>query len=159
MEKIEITAKITKYKPEELDKATAQRIEQAKAIALKAYSPYSNFNVGAIVKLANGEIIAANNQENSAYPSGLCAERVAVFYANANFPEIAIESITIIGISAGKQTENPIAPCGACRQVLLESEERQNTEIKIILAGVKSTYIIDNVKSLLPLYFDKSCLC
>ena len=106
----------------------------------------------------NGEFIEGNNQENAAYPSGLCAERVALFYANSLHPDIAVKSIAVAVFTKGKYIENPIPPCGSCRQVLLESEKRFNQPIKLILTGEKSIQIIKEVKDLLPLSFDQKML-
>ncbi len=119
-----------------------------------AYAPYSNFKVGAAVKLSNGEIISASNQENAAYPSGLCAERVAIFYANARYPEASIQSLAVTASVNGNQCETPTYPCGACRQVLAESEQRGGDPIKIIIGGVKVTQIVKGTSSLLPFVFD-----
>ncbi len=131
-------------------------INEAKQAAQKAYAPYSKFKVGACVLLENGELIQGNNQENAAYPSGLCAERVAMFYANAKYPDIPVKAIAICAYVNSKLLEEPVTPCGSCRQVLLESETRFHSPIKIILFGENKISIIDNVKQLLPLNFDNN---
>ncbi len=119
-----------------------------------SYAPYSRFNVGAAVRLANGEIISASNQENAAYPSGLCAERVAIFYANSRFPDVKVEALAVTAAVNGNICENPTYPCGACRQVLAETELRSGNKIRIIIGGEKITQVIDSVDGLLPFVFD-----
>jgi cytidine deaminase len=133
-------------------------VHRAKASALKAYAPYSNFSVGACVMLANGNFFEGNNQENAAYPSGLCAERVAMFYANSCFPEVAAIKIAVVAIQNKELVKKPVSPCGSCRQVLLESECRGGVPLRIILVGNPEVYVVDSVKQLLPLSFDPSSL-
>ena len=120
----------------------------------KAYAPYSKFKVGAALLLEDGQIIQGNNQENIAYPSGLCAERIALFHANAQFPEIAVELICIVAKGDLMPISQLISPCGACRQVMLESENRQNKPIRIILVNQDNrTMCIDSIQNLLPFGF------
>ena len=133
-------------------------INEAKKQTSFSYAPYSTFNVGAAVLLENGEIVAANNQENSAYPSGLCAERIAMFYANAHFPSVAPKAIAIAAYTKGSFLVQTIAPCGACRQVLLESETRYQKDIEVLLYGESEILVIKNSKNLLPLSFTKESL-
>lgn len=128
-------------------------IKEAKKAALKAYSPYSGFSVGAAVLLDNNEIISGSNQENAAYPSGLCAERVAMFYANAQYPDTKTNTIAICAKNKNGFISDPVPPCGACRQVLIETAERFKNNIKVILYGQSKIYVIDDVKKLLPIYF------
>ncbi|MEG1544376.1 MAG: cytidine deaminase [Tannerellaceae bacterium] len=130
---------------------TAAAVEAAS----RAYAPYSKFNVGAAVLLGNGEIVTGNNQENAAYPSGLCAERVALFYAGSRYPDVPIVALAIAAFTAGRQVEQ-ISPCGACRQVLLESEMRAASPITILLCGSSEVYILPSAASLLPFCFDGS---
>lgn len=130
--------------------------EEAIRIAQVAYAPYSGFYVGSAVLLANGVIITGNNQENAAYPSGLCAERTALFYAGAQYPNTAIEAMVIVAYNRDRCV--PIAPCGACRQVMLESASRQAKPYRVLLCGVEETIIIDDVRGLLPFAFDASSL-
>jgi len=158
MQKRTIETKLEIYSFEELDKSNQYLIEKAKEQVQKAYAPYSGFQVGAAIELVNGEIITGSNQENSAYPSGLCAERVAMFYANAQFPDIAVKSMAIAAFTNGEFLEVPVTPCGSCRQVLLETEIRFENNITIILYGTKEVYLLENVKQLLPLCFEKSSL-
>lgn len=139
---------------EGLDSRDMELLERAQHAAKGSYAPYSNFNVGAAVRLSNGEIVAASNQENAAYPSGLCAERVAIFYAHARFPEASVEAIAVTASVDGHICETPTYPCGACRQVLAESEMRASSPIKVIIGGEKFTQVMESVRSLLPFTFD-----
>jgi len=127
--------------------------------AKHAYAPYSRFKVGAAVLLKNGHIISGNNQENAVYPSGMCAERVALFYAAAQFPETPIEKIAITAIGNEKETNRPVPPCGSCRQSLLEYEIKFGEPIEVIIAGAKGeVYIVKSVAELLPLSFNNDFL-
>lgn len=120
----------------------------------KAYAPYSKFKVGAALLLEDGQIIQGNNQENIAYPSGLCAERVALFHAGAQFPGLAVDLICIVAKGDLMPISQLLSPCGACRQVMLESENRQNKPIRIILVNQDNrTMCIDSVQNLLPFGF------
>ncbi|MDR2921354.1 MAG: cytidine deaminase [Tannerella sp.] len=121
--------------------------------AKQAYAPYSNFQVGAVVILEDDTIVTGNNQENAAYPSGLCAERVALFSAGAHFPDKAIKTIVIVALKDGV-IQDKISPCGACRQVLLESEMRYNCPIQILLCDKEEVRFIHSAKALLPLSFN-----
>jgi len=119
-----------------------------------AYAPYSQFHVGAAVRLANDMIFKGNNQENAAYPSGLCAERIAVFSASANCPGISIKSIAIVARTIVFDLVNPVSPCGACRQVIAEYEMLSGQPVRIILQGYPDKiWIIDGISNLLPLMF------
>lgn len=141
----------------ELNKTEKNVIDAAKKAAKKAYSPYSHFRVGAAVLLTNKEVISGNNQENAAYPSGLCAERTALFYANSKFPDEAVDIIAIAAFCNGGYTNEPITPCGACRQVILEAQNRYNHPIRLLLYGEKKIYQVEQITDLLPLGFQKSC--
>jgi cytidine deaminase len=156
MQQKTIHTNLSIYDFDELTTDLQQLINTAKDQVLKAYAPYSGFHVGASVQLENGEIFAGSNQENSAYPSGLCAERVALFYANAQFPNVAVKVIAVAAYTNDNFLQEPITPCGSCRQVLLETEIRFEKNITILLYGTKKVYLIDNVKQLLPLCFKKS---
>jgi cytidine deaminase len=128
--------------------------EQAIDAMNKAYAPYSKFHVGAALQLITGEIIQGNNQENIAYPSGLCAERVALFYAGANFPGIEIETLCIVATGDLVPKSHILSPCGSCRQVMLESQTRQKKPIRVILINQDGTILIVNsVKDFLPFGF------
>ena len=125
----------------------------------KAYAPYSLFKVGAALQLASGEIISGNNQENAAFPSGLCAERVAVFHAGAMYPDITIDCIAITARSLKHEVSTPIPPCGACRQALAEYEVKQKVPMAIYFMGETGKVVkAKSVKELLPLIFDNSYL-
>jgi cytidine deaminase len=126
---------------------------EARKITELAYAPYSGFHVGAAVLLSNGMIITGNNQENSAYPSGLCAERVALFYANANYPDSEVVAIAVSAAKKNLLVIEPVKPCGACRQALSEAEIRHEKPIRIILDGQDSIFVLNDVESLLPLSF------
>lgn len=133
-------------------------LAEARKITGNAYAPYSGFYVGAAVLLGNGQIFTGNNQENSAYPSGLCAERVALFYANANYPESKVKAIAVSAAKNGVLVSEPVKPCGSCRQALAEAEVRFNHPIRIILDGQHSIMVLQGVESLLPLSFSKAAL-
>lgn len=133
-------------------------LSEARKATQNAYAPYSGFHVGAAVLLENGEIVTGNNQENSAFPSGLCAERVALFYANASHPGIAVKTIAISAAKNGVLVNEPVKPCGSCRQVMAETEVRFNQPIRIILDGQDSILLLNGVESLLPLSFSKKDL-
>lgn len=138
----------------ELEKEDKNLIEKAKVSVLKAYAPYSHFKVGAAVLLENGETVCSNNQENAAYPSGMCAERVAIYYASSKFPDVPVKAIAITANYNEKDYDKLISPCGNCRQALLEYEQKQGKPIKVILsAAEEKTVIINSIEDLLPLSF------
>lgn len=125
----------------------------------KAYAPYSKFQVGAAVLLENGEIVMGNNQENASYPSGLCAERVAIFYAGANFPNVIIKSIAISATSMNYVVDKPAAPCGNCRQAMSEYEVKQKQPIPLLMMGEAGEVLkCNSIAEILPLAFDSSFL-
>lgn len=158
METYNLTTKILVYSIEECSESIKKLIEEAKLSAKRAYAPYSHFQVGAAVLLSNGEVITGNNQENAAYPSGLCAERVAMLAANAQYPETAIEAIAIAAYTEGKYTETPCYPCGACRQTLLEVENRFEKPFKVVMYGTSKICEVASITDLLPLSFGKDAL-
>ncbi|NNE54736.1 MAG: cytidine deaminase [Flavobacteriales bacterium] len=132
---------------------------KAREVLPSSYAPYSLFHVAAAVQLSNGQVVTGTNQENAAYPSGLCAERVAVFAAMHQFPNSAITTIAITAESENFEVDHPIAPCGACRQVLLEYEMNQKSPIKVILQGKTGRIlVIDDAVSLLPFFFHEQGL-
>ena len=138
----------------ELSLQEQELIRLSRQMTEKAYAPYSEFFVGAAVLLENGEIITGSNQENGAYPSGLCAERVAVFAASAMFPGLPMKMIAVSATSTRLKLEEPVSPCGACRQVLLEYEILQQKPIKVLLSKEDGKIlIIEKVHDLLPLSF------
>lgn len=131
-------------------------VEQAYLAASKAYAPYSKFHVGAAVLLEDGTIVLGSNQENAAFPSGLCAERTALFYAGANYPDKKILKLIIVATGDFVKMETILSPCGGCRQVMMESEQRQTTPIKVILVSQnEKTIVLNSVKDLLPFAFLK----
>ena len=123
------------------------------AVAL-SYAPYSNFNVGAALLLEDGQIVKGSNQENAAYPSGICAERTAMFYAGANYGDKAITAIAVAASQNGVLLASPVSPCGACRQVMAEYQKKGGRPITIILVGANKTLRFSSVDALLPLIFD-----
>jgi cytidine deaminase len=138
----------------QLPSIEADLLQIASEAAKHAYAPYSNFKVGAAVLLANGHILSGNNQENAVYPIGMCAERVALFYAASQFPEMPITKIAITAIGHDKEVSQPVPPCGSCRQALLEYEIKFGKPIEIIMAGEKGeVYIAKSAAELLPLSF------
>ena len=144
---------------DELNPEDQNLISAAKKACENSYAPYSHFSVGAAVSLDNGEILCGNNQENAAYPSGTCAERCTIFYANARYPKAAVESIAIAAIGTdGKFTPTPITPCGACRQVLIETEHRYGKPMRVLLYGDKEIYVISSCSLLLPFQFNSDSL-
>ena len=158
VKEINLSTKIAVYPLEECTETEKKLIEAAKKATEKAYAPYSGFSVGAALLLENGEIVSGNNQENAAYPSGLCAERTTVFYANANFPEEKVIAIAIAANHKGSFTEDVITPCGACRQVLLETENRFHSPMKVLMYSEKGVYAMESIRDLLPLSFGDEML-
>ena len=153
MKNYNISAKIQICSYNELHPEEKNLIDCAKDACAQAYAPYSQFQVGAAVLLANGVIITGNNQENAAFPSGLCAERTALFYANSQYPEQAVKSLAVTAYTQGDFIDKPISPCGACRQVILETEMRFQNPVRIFLYGKTEIYIIEGIENLLPLAF------
>jgi len=154
MRKFEITTPIEVSGYDELNETDSKLVNLARKATYRSYTPYSHFNVGAAIQLDNGEIIEGANQENVAYPSGTCAERSACYYAHASFPEAKFEAIAIAARGTdGEFTATPTAPCGACRQALLEYEMLAGHDVRVLLAGRDNIYILPSVKSLLPLAF------
>jgi cytidine deaminase len=129
-------------------------VQCAKQATEGAYAPYSHFQVGAAALLENGEVVTGSNQENGAYPSGLCAERTTLFYAGAKFPNVAVKALAITAQTGGQFCAQPIYPCGACRQVMLENEMRGGQPIRVIMAGENEVEVVRSVRDLLPLSFD-----
>lgn len=145
----------------ESDLATADYdlLQMAKSVVAKAYAPYSHFQVGAAILLENGKVVTGNNQENAAYPSGMCAERVAIWSAASRYPEIAVKKVAIAVKSGNKKIDKPVAPCGACRQSLLEYEIKQKAPIEVFFMGEIGNVIKANsLQDLLPFSFDQSFL-
>ena len=144
---------------DELSATDRQLIDAAKSATQRSYAPYSHFHVGAAALLADGTMITGTNQENAAYPSGICAERTTLFYAGSTHPNTAVVALAIAAYTDGAFTATPIAPCGACRQVMLETEQRHHHPIRTLLYGTEGIYIIEGgIRELLPLTFDASFL-
>jgi cytidine deaminase len=160
MKERKIVAEFTEYSSaDELAANEKEILTAAYEAAKNAYAPYSNFLVGAAVLLQNGKIIIANNQENAAYPSGMCAERIALFSAVAQNPGVVISAVAISAISVAIDLNNPVSPCGACRQVIAEYETFFKNKIKIIMAGASGPVLVsDTIINLLPLIFNVSVL-
>ena len=156
MKNIDITVPVTSYSYEELSDADRRLVDFAREYTHNSYSPYSHFSVGAAIQLDNGEIVCGANQENAAFSSGTCAERSACFSAGARFPRAKFEAIAIAARGVdGKELKLPIAPCGACRQSLLEYETLAGHDVEVMLVGSEAVYKLPSVRSLLPLAFSE----
>ena len=160
MKEISITTQFKAYDAiPDLPTDIQELMLQAVAVRKTAYAPYSKFRVGVAILLDNGKIVLGSNQENAAYPSGLCAERVAIFYAGAIYPAAKILKMAITAASDNNQTTTPIPPCGSCRQSIAEYEIKQETPIEIYFMGeIGIIYKSDSLKNLLPFMFDKKFL-
>ena len=159
MKTFNIPVFIDEFDPEELPQEVLNLKTKAEEAREKAYAPYSEFKVGAAVLLDDGTIVTANNQENAAFPSGMCAERIAVWYAGAKYPGKKILKIFITARSEKQKIENPVPPCGACRQSIAEYEVKQQSDIEIWFAGESGkVWRSASLKNLLPLVFDGSQL-
>lgn len=160
MKNITITTQFSVFDSiQELPLDIQNLMAEAVAIRKTAYAPYSNFRVGAALLLDNGKIVLGSNQENAAYPSGLCAERVAIFHSGAIYPEAKILKMAITAASDTNKTTAPIPPCGSCRQSMAEYEIKQETPIEIYFMGeIGPIYKSASLKNLLPLMFDKKFL-
>ena len=158
MKEINLDAKIQFCQMEELSADDQRLVKKAIDATLNSYAPYSNFHVGACLRTADGMEMIGANQENAAFPSGLCAERSAIFAAQSQHPESAIVSLAIAARNEEGLMATPVSPCGACRQVILEMEDRYQCDVKILLYGTEGIYVIPNVKTLLPLHFVDSCM-
>lgn len=153
MKKIDLSITIGYCQPEELSPSEQELVERAKEATRNSYSPYSKFAVGAAVRLKDGTIIIGANQENAAFPSGLCAERTAIFAAQAQHPDQPITTLAIAARNQNGLMAKPVVPCGSCRQVMTEIEDRYGHPIRIILYGTEGIYTVDTVKDILPLSF------
>ena len=160
MEKKNIGFELSIYDSEnELSQIDRELLKKAEAVRNDAYAPYSSFQVGAAILLENEEIVIGNNQENASYPSGLCAERVAVFQAGARFPGEKMLTIAISATSKNYVVDTPAGPCGNCRQSIAEYEQKQKTPIAILMRGQKGKiYKCNSIAELLPLAFSSSFL-
>ena len=160
MKEININTQLSVFESiQELPSDVNNLMQKAIEVRKNAYAPYSNFNVGTAILLDNGEIALGSNQENAAYPSGLCAERVAIFHAGAIYPDAKIVKMAITAGSTTSATIKPIPPCGACRQSIFEYEFRQDVPIEIYFMGESGEiYKSNSIQNLLPLTFDKNFL-
>ena len=141
------------YKIEEISADDRHLIEQAREATNLSYSPYSRFAVGAAVLLSNGQIVKGANQENAAFPSGLCAERTAIFAAQAQYPKLAVEALAIAAKNSDGILSQPVTPCGSCRQVVLQIEERYHHPVEILLYGSQRIFRFHSIRDLLPFCF------
>lgn len=153
MEEIKLQTTFCFAQPEELSEDDKQLVERAIEATASSYSPYSHFAVGAALRLSDGTIVIGSNQENAAFPSGLCAERTAIFAAGATHPDKAVMALAIAARNEAGLTAEPVSPCGACRQVILEVEQRYDCAVRILLYGTNGVYIINSIRDLLPLCF------
>ena len=160
MKKHKITLSFLEFNSvEELNDDDRTLLLKAKEAAKNAYAPYSKFRVGAALRLANGMIIIGNNQENAVYPVGLCAERVALFSAQANHPDQPIVALAISAIGSDGKITQPVPPCGSCRQAMIEAESRHNTKLRVIMQGEEGPIIIsEKMEDLMPLTFAEDFL-
>ena len=158
MKEINLDAKIQFCQMEELSEDDQRLVNKAIEATRNSYAPYSNFHVGACLRTADGMEMIGANQENAAFPSGLCAERSAIFAAQSQHPESAIVALAIAARNEEGLMATPVSPCGACRQVILEMEDRYQCDVKILLYGTEGIYVNPNVKTLLPLHFVDSCM-
>ncbi len=142
----------------ELGPAEQVLIQAAREASKNAYAPYSNFHVGAALRLGNGKVVTGNNQENSAFTAGLCAERVALFHANATFPDVAVTALAVTAENGGSLVPDPVKPCGSCRQAIVEAEVRFKRPIRIILDGKSKILVFEGVDNLLPFAFKPDSL-
>lgn len=154
MEEIKLTTTVQVYTYEELPPEELKLAHAAMEATRRSYAPYSHFEVGAAVLLENGCMITGTNQENAAYPSGICAERTALFTANSQYPDQKVITLAIAARRQESPTFQPfISPCGACRQVMAETEQRFNAPMKVMLCGNEKIYVIRSAMDLLPLSF------
>lgn len=154
MKEIEIVTPVTSKNYEELSESERMLVDAARTAVKGSYAPYSHFHVGAAILLDNGVTVTGANQENVAYPSGTCAERSACYYAGANYPKARFEMIAITALDQNmKEPLLPTAPCGACRQALLEYETLAKHNVRVLLVGADEIYCLPSIKSLLPLAF------
>lgn len=154
MEKMMINSEIQVAQMSELTEDERSLVEMAIEATSRSYAPYSHFHVGAALRLQNGKTFIGCNQENAAFPAGICAERSAIFAAGAQYPD---QPVVMLAITArgkdGELIDEPASPCGTCRQVIIETETRFHQPVRILLYGRKHTYIIDGIKELMPLSF------
>jgi len=153
MKEYTLSTPMRAYQWDELSDEQRSLIEVAKEQTQRSYCPYSHFHVGAAALLANGVVVRGCNQENAAYPSGLCAERSALFAAGAQYPDQKVERLAIACFTGGHFTKEPGSPCGACRQVMTETEHRYGGKMEVLLYGEEETFVFESAADLLPLIF------
>jgi cytidine deaminase len=153
MKEYNLTTKMRSYQWDELTDEQREVITVAKAQTKKSYCPYSGFHVGAAAKLSNGVIVPGSNQENAAFPSGLCAERTALFAAGAQYPDEKVVRLAIACFTGGHFTKVPGSPCGSCRQVMIETEHRYEGDMEVLLYGEDEIFVFNSAADLLPLTF------
>lgn len=153
MQEKEILIKVNVMSRGELSPDDAALVEAACVAARAAYAPYSQFCVGAAVRLDDDTIVTGNNQENAAFPSGICAERVALFSANARHPDRTPRTLAVVAMKNGKVLDSPVSPCGACRQVMAGVEERYKHSLRVLMCGADTVWGVDSSSSLLPFQF------
>ena len=159
MKEFNITVPVIMKTEDELNEQERRLLAEAKEATFRSYSPYSHFSVGAAVMLEDGTIVPGSNQENCAYPSGLCAERTALFFANSRYPDQAVTILCCVARdTSGNFTQRPIPPCGGCRQVMVETEERFGRPMQVMLYGTDGIYFIPSAHDLMPVNFDSSYL-
>jgi len=155
MEEKKLTVRFEQYDHwQDLPESVHELVHVAEEARNTAYAPYSKFHVGASLRLSNGQVVSGSNQENVAYPSGLCAERVALFYAGANYADEQIETLCVVAKGDLLPVDQILSPCGACRQVMMETEARQAQTYRIILVSQNGiTIVFNSARDLLPLAF------
>ena len=154
MKEFEIKVQVRACQWDELSPEQQRLISVAKEQTERSYCPYSHFHVGAAAELGNGTVVRGCNQENAAYPSGLCAERTALFAAGAEYPDEPVKRLAIACFHEGAFLPNAGSPCGACRQVMVETEKRSKQPMEVLLYGTNETLIFHSAADLLPLVFD-----
>ncbi len=157
MKKLNLTISLESYANDaELSVEERDLLASARKATYKSYAPYSKFHVGAAILLEDGTVVTANNQENAAFPSGSCAEQSAIFWVGANYPEHKIKTIAVIARPSGGDNFRGVSPCGACRQAMLEYENRQQKSIRIIMLTSDNQILIsESIGNLLPVKFDE----
>ena len=154
MNELKLNLQIAECRMEELTEDEQFLVQKAIESTNNSYAPYSHFHVGAALLLDNGVVLPGCNQENAAFPAGLCAERAAIFAAGAQYPDVPVTTLAIAARDGkGNLTEEPVSPCGTCRQVLIETETRQQQPVRILLYGRRCVYAMDGIKNLMPLSF------
>ncbi len=156
MKEFNVCVPVIEMSFDELDAIDRRLVDEAREATGRAYAPYSKFHVGAAILLDNGEVVTGANQENAAFPSGTCAERTTCYYAHARWPEARFEAIAVAARGTdGEFVADPVAPCGACRQALLEYETLAGHDVRVLLVGRGKVYILPSVRSTLPLAFSE----